>query len=160
MSAHDDLLARLDSLAAAMANKGFLKESAAVEDSAALIHEQDAEIARLREQIEAVARQEQAPTTVLSIGGKIYASPSVEELACGVPIPVINLKEAAPVPASDTVSVQRDADRYRWLRDHAMWIHCADDDTDKGNFVLGVDNIDSSQLDAAIDAAIAARPKP
>jgi hypothetical protein len=45
---------------------------------------------------------------LLSVDGKTYASPSVSELASGVPIPVANLKELSTIPAGDAVSVRAD----------------------------------------------------
>jgi hypothetical protein len=48
---------------------------------------------------------------------------------------------------------RKDAERYRWLREHFMHIFCGDDDTSEGNFTLHADTV-PERLDAAIDSAL------
>jgi hypothetical protein len=85
---------------------------------------------------------------LLSVDGKTYASPSVSELASGVPIPVANLKELSTIPAGDAVSVQRDAARYQWWR---IWWPNRDENYMDQMTIWNADTPD--KLDVAIDAA-------
>lgn len=67
-------------------------------------------------------------------------------------------KAEAALAAAERKSDERDkdAERYRWLKEYAMWISCADDDSEAGNFALGEEDDDMETLDAAIDSALAA----
>ena len=48
---------------------------------------------------------------------------------------------------------KRDAERYRWIRGHAMTIFCSDGDTVSGNFVFDCDD-KPDVLDMRTDEAI------
>ena len=90
------------------------------------------------------------------------AAPTLEQLMADLANVVImphNPDDAAlaELAAKMAQSIHKDAARYRWLRDHFVFIHCACDDTDAGNFNFDWDD-EPAHLDCAIDAAITATP--
>lgn len=97
----------------------------------------DALEAQARDLAAMTARAEKLATSLVECG--LLTRKSTEELIAA---------EARALAA------ERDASLYKWLKEHAMLISCADDDSEAGNFALGEEDDDMDKLDDTIRAAI------